>query len=374
MKDTISEARKQPDGKLHPSVEAFKHAIETDTLLRMLVESMLNQVPLTKPYRSDPAGHPQLRDYKEMIVVMNYLLTSAPKWSQHNRTAGVVGLPFTAMFDWPMATASGHDAFLDRTLNKYLKDILDAWGQYLQSPPSAAVLNEKDGWLGPDGKPQLAQVANAAMGSNHSFEDMFQCDPSKENHGYKSWDDFFTRLFRDGVRPVASPDNDDVIANACESKPYRVARNVKALDKFWVKGQPYSLNDMLAHDSLAEQFAGGTVYQAFLSALSYHRWHAPVSGKIVKAYVVNGTYYSEPLFQGFDKADGDTPDKSGEGSSQAYLTEVATRCVIFIEADNPKIGLMCIMPVGMVEVSTCDITVKEGQHVKKGDQLGMVRY
>jgi hypothetical protein len=130
--------------------------------------------------------------------------------------------------------------------------------------------------------------------------------------------------------------------------------------------------DMLAHDPLAEQFVGGTVYQAFLSALSYHRWHAPVSGKIVKANVVNGTYYSEPMFQGF--AESEHPDATGEGASQAYLTEVATRCFIYIQADNPKIGLMCVMPVGMVEVSTCDITVKEGQHVKKGDQLGMVSF
>jgi phosphatidylserine decarboxylase len=28
----------------------------------------------------------------------------------------------------------------------------------------------------------------------------------------------------------------------------------------------------------------------------------------------------------------------------------------------------------MTEVSTCDITVKEGQHVKKGDELGMFHY
>jgi phosphatidylserine decarboxylase len=51
---------------------------------------------------------------------------------------------------------------------------------------------------------------------------------------------------------------------------------------------------------------------------------------------------------------------------------LATRALIFIEADNRDIGLVCVMPVGMVEVSTCDITVKEGQHVNKGDQLGMV--
>jgi phosphatidylserine decarboxylase len=48
--------------------------------------------------------------------------------------------------------------------------------------------------------------------------------------------------------------------------------------------------------------------------------------------------------------------------------------MLFIEADNPAIGLMCVMPVGMAEVSTCEITVYEGQHVKKGDPLGMFHF
>ncbi|MGZ4627955.1 phosphatidylserine decarboxylase, partial [Oryzihumus sp.] len=34
----------------------------------------------------------------------------------------------------------------------------------------------------------------------------------------------------------------------------------------------------LANDESADQFVGGTVYQAFLSATNYHRWHAPVAG------------------------------------------------------------------------------------------------
>jgi phosphatidylserine decarboxylase len=111
---------------------------------------------------------------------------------------------------------------------------------------------------------------------------------------------------------------------------------------------------------------GGTVYQAFLSALSYHRWHSPVDGRIVKAYVKDGTYYSEAPAEGYDPA--------GPNDSQGYITEVATRAMIFIEADNPAIGLMCFLPVGMAEVSTCDITVYEGQHVKKGQQLGMFHF
>jgi phosphatidylserine decarboxylase len=32
------------------------------------------------------------------------------------------------------------------------------------------------------------------------------------------------------------------------------------------------------------------------------------------------------------------------------------------------------MGIGMTEVSTCDITVKEGQHVKKGDEIGMFHF
>lgn len=139
-------------------------------------------------------------------------------------------------------------------------------------------------------------------------------------------------------------------------------------------GQPYSLLDMLGHSELASQFSGGTVYQAFLSALSYHRWHSPVSGTIKKAFVVDGTYYSEPLFEGLgdpEHAKSGTIDESGETTSQGYLTATATRAIIFIEADNPAIGLMAFLGIGMAEVSTCEITVKEGDHVEKGAQTGM---
>ena len=79
-----------------------------------------------------------------------------------------------------------------------------------------------------------------------------------------------------------------------------------------------------------------------------------------------GTYYSETPAEGFDPA--------GPNDSQGYITEIATRAMIFIEADNPAIGLRCVLPVGMAEVSTCEITVYEGQHVKKGSQLGMFHF
>ena len=71
-----------------------------------------------------------------------------------------------------------------------------------------------------------------------------------------------------------------MIANACESAPLQVVTGVRRQDAFWLKGQPYSLDNLLDFDPRAAAFEGGTLYQAFLSALNYHRWHSPVSGTV----------------------------------------------------------------------------------------------
>lgn len=347
--------------------------IENDTRIYLLFSSMFEQIPSKKPYSQDPEGYRQVRDVDHMLSVLNHLITRAPEWSEQAHGVGVVGLPLMALFDRPMATPSGFSVFLDPEVNAMLKKILNLWGSFLSSSDSAYVLStESHGWFGPTGSKDLTTVANEASETELPFEKLFVCDPTAKHHGFKSWDHFFTREFRfnEGIRPVAAPDHPEIIANACESTPYNVAYNVKARDKFWVKGQPYSIVDMLAQDVLSGEFVGGTIYQAFLSALSYHRWHSPVAGTIVKAYVKDGSYYSEPLFETL--ADPEVGDQGGQGTGQGYITATATRAMIFIEADNKDVGLMCVLLVGMVEVSTNEITVVEGQHVEKGQQLGMV--
>src|SRR5208283_1127453 len=122
----------------------------------------------------------------------------------------------------------------------------------------------------------------------------------------------------------------------------------------------------LLNGNFVDKFVGGTVYQAFLSAENYHRWHSPVSGTIKKIQQVPGSYYAEAFSEGFDPA--------GPNNSQGYIAHVATRALIFIEADNPTIGLMCVVPIGMAEVSSCVVTVSEGQRVKKGEQVGYFQF
>jgi phosphatidylserine decarboxylase len=93
-----------------------------------------------------------------------------------------------------------------------------------------------------------------------------------------------------------------------------------------------------------------------------------VAGTIVRAFVVEGTYYSE--------ADSEGADAVEPMNSQSYLAHVAARAVILIEADDPVIGLMAFVPVGMSEVSSCmiDPKVTPGYHVGKGEELGYFQY
>ena len=364
VKKVYEEAKSEENKKLLPPVQALKELIESNRYIWNLFQMMFDEIPQKDV--DTPAGTPQVRDYHELLLVLNRLIQRAPKFN----TTGLVDTPINAVLDYPMGTRAGYVLFNDPRVNAKIKNILDYWGRYLQSEESSYVLNTSDkGWLSPYA---LNEMAKEAGGDN--FVDLFAVRSTdvKQKLGYTSWDDFFTRKFKPGIRPVASPDDDDVIANACESAPFRMAHDVPLKAKFWIKGQPYSLIDLLHNDPWTSKFEGGTLYQAFLSALSYHRWNSPVSGKIVKAYNLDGTYYGEALAQGFENPN--SPDKVAANNFQAFLTSTATRAVIFIQADNPKIGLMCFVAVGMGDVSNNEITVRIGQHVNKGDQLGMFHF
>jgi phosphatidylserine decarboxylase len=172
--------------------------------------------------------------------MLDHILRTAPSWTDAGHSVGLVGVPINALLDWPMATRAGYVVFQDPQVNKMLKKVLDAWNEFLSSEESAGVLGEgKEGWFGESGKKSLVQVANVGKSGlqEQPFEELFHCDPKAKHHGYKSWDDFFTRTFRfeDGVRPVADPEDDNVLVNCCESKTYKIAHDVHARDKFWIK-------------------------------------------------------------------------------------------------------------------------------------------
>ncbi|KAI9685574.1 MAG: hypothetical protein M1822_004432 [Bathelium mastoideum] len=389
VEQLLSRSQSLKDKPLHPVLQDFKALIDNNGLIRSLATEMFKEVPVTPPYNQDPTKfEPQIRSYDQMFECINVILGEGPQWykSDDSDAMGLIGFPINAILDWPMGTASGYGFFTQPLVNVHWKAVLNQWAEFLSGPESRTVLDSVNGWTSPDALQVLADKGNDGV-DHYTFDQLYKCDPSLQYHGFTSWDNFFIREFQDNVRPVASPDGvadpvpgdldpTAVIVNACESTPCLRKENVQLRDTFWLKSQPYSLVDMLNGENTAGPFVGGQVYQAFLSALSYHRWHAPVSGTVISIENVPGTYYSENFYEGFANiANGEPkPDPNAPNNSQPYIAEVAARGIITIQADNENIGLMAIVYVGMCEVSSCEFFVETGDKITKGDQIGTFHF
>lgn len=354
-----------------PSVARFEAAIKADPLMVSLFDQVFLQAARVP-------GVPAIESFDSLLHLMDCVVSQAPafyiaKDDEGNEIGEPIGVPMYLLFDLLSNTGAAYDLFRMSAFNAAMKDLLDTWGVYLTTLPSASVLNDgPTGWF----SPLAIQMLEEGRGNFNST--YITPDPNAVDRGYTSWDHFFTRELQPDARPILAPNDPTIIHNACESTVLRIARGVKLHDQFWLKEQPYSLYDILNRNAEdAAQFVGGTVYQAFLSPQDYHRWHAPFNGTVRKAINVPGTYYAVIPDEGAPADDPDLKPGDPHGAlirSQPWLTLSSARSLIFIEADNPAIGVMCFVGVGMAEVSTCENLVKAGDRVVTGQQLGMFHF
>ncbi|KLO15131.1 phosphatidylserine decarboxylase [Schizopora paradoxa] len=352
----------------NPAVDKFAKAIPSDPEMVDLFHNIFMQ-------QAQIPGldhHPKNLDM--FLYMIGRIIVAPPGFHVSDEEAGQpVGVPLYILFDLLSNTSAGYDLFRKPAFNVALKDLLDSWGQYLQTEDSNKTLNE-----GPNGWFSKAAIMALEDNDRGKFNSTYVVpNPNVPNRGYMSWDAFFVREILKTARPIDAPENKALIHNACESTVYHFQSDVKVHDQFWLKGKKYSLYDILNgsadHGEMARQFEGGTVYQAFLSPVDYHRWHSPIDGTIEKIELVPGTYYAALP----DEGDKDLGDRAAEGAlirSQGWLTVAAARALFYIRAANPKIGLVCFVAIGMAEVSTCDPTTQPGMEVKAGDELGMFHF
>ena len=319
-----------------PAVVALEHAIADSAVLRMLVSEMLDGVPHDKRV---------IDDVSELLDHLDHITRLAPHWEANSAKRNF--FPMSALFAEMMMDPAGEDLFRHAPFNDAIRDILRSWCRYLGSAESRHVLNTGEhGWLSP-----------AACAYNQ-LQDFVIPDANAPHWGWESYNAFFHREIKSSARPIASPGDSKVIVSPNDGTLYRIAHDVRETDSFWLKAEPYSLRDMLAGTEYVDRFVGGYVCQSYLSGADYHRWHAPVDGVVRDAVVVEGLMFSNLV-----------NDITGV-ASQAYYTAVNTRGLTFIEADDPAIGVVCVMPIGITEVSSITLTARAGDRVKKGHQLG----
>ena len=105
---------------------------------------------------------------------------------------------------------------------------------------------------------------------------------------YRSFDAFFTRKLRDGLRPIEGDDRTMVSPADGKLSELGVVQPHGAIR---VKGQEYTLGELLDDEGWARELRGGGFGVVYLSPRDYHRVHAPIAGTITRVRGIEGDRY-----------------------------------------------------------------------------------
>ena len=342
QKHVLNEINRPGLKEWRPEVVALGNTIEREAFIRMYIEQMLQEVPEKRQ---------NFTSVEMMLDAINYVVHTAPIYKDVESISWQ--FPLSALMNFWMMTPAGKAVLRMPQINDHLNRIMKAWCVFLDSEASLYVLNSgPEGWLSPD-----------AIKYNALDKDYKAPDRSAPHWGFKSYNQFFHRDIQDGRRPVDGPGDPAVINSPNDGVAWALQDNVKASDAFWLKSQRYSLNNMLNNSPFTEKFIDGTVYQTYVNGgADWHRFTSPIDGTVVGTEIITGYAWTE--------SDEVKPDPMSGPYSQGWAAGVATRGLIFIDSGVKKLGLVCVVPIGLTEVSSLELFVKEGENVKKGDQLG----
>jgi phosphatidylserine decarboxylase len=111
-------------------------------------------------------------------------------------------------------------------------------------------------------------------------------DVAPESNGYPSFDAFFTRPLRPGARPIDGA----AIVSPADGRLVDCGP-IDERCHLTVKGQPYTVLDLLENDADARRYSGGSFCVIYLSPRDYHRVHCPIEGSLTAVRGIPGDLY-----------------------------------------------------------------------------------
>ncbi|AUX90819.1 phosphatidylserine decarboxylase [Acinetobacter variabilis] len=106
---------------------------------------------------------------------------------------------------------------------------------------------------------------------------------------FKSFNDFFTRGLRTGVRAVDA--DSTAIVSPADGAISQLGK-IENGDVFQAKGQKFTVENLIADPQLAQPFKNGEFATVYLSPRDYHRVHMPFSGTLTETLYVPGELFS----------------------------------------------------------------------------------
>lgn len=106
---------------------------------------------------------------------------------------------------------------------------------------------------------------------------------------YKSFNEFFTRALKDGVREI---DTDQTSIVSPADGAISQLGKIKDGDVFQAKGQSFSVDKLSGDPQLAAPFINGEFATVYLSPRDYHRVHMPFAGTLTETLYIPGELFS----------------------------------------------------------------------------------
>ena len=107
---------------------------------------------------------------------------------------------------------------------------------------------------------------------------------------YQTFNEFFTRPLKHGIRPIAAGEN--TLACPCDGTVSQ-AGPIRGGAIMQAKGRGYSALELLGGDkSMAAEFADGRFATIYLAPYNYHRMHMPIDANLKKMIHVPGRLFS----------------------------------------------------------------------------------
>jgi phosphatidylserine decarboxylase len=290
---------------------------------------------------------------------------SAPPWNQQGDESREV-LDRLCHFYWLIDQELEGGTIVENIdwFSDWLVDYADAWGSFLDTTESF----NHDTLKSFIKFSKKYEVKNSMIGTEPDWR------PNAPS-GWLTFNQFFARRLNPGLRPIEQPGTNKIVTSPAdctfkarydidEKSVINIPPDVKIKNTIVT-----TVEQLLDGTTYKDTFANGIFAHYFLSPYSYHHFHMPVAGVVEECRSVQGRVYLDVKIK-----DGqfDAPDKSEGGYEFAQ-----SRGILVINTaksnkgpDYGDIGLVAVIPVGMAQVSSVNMTATKDQYLLKGDEFG----
>lgn len=171
---------------------------------------------------------------------------------------------------------------------------------------------------------------------------------------YKTFNEFFYRKLKSDARPLESTDSRVAVSPAdCRATTFQ---DLESAQRLWIKGKCFSIRKLLGN-AYTDKFEQCSIGIFRLAPQDYHRFHCPVDGVIMEPTYIDGEYYTvNPM------------------AVRSHLDVYGENIRVVVPIETDSFGLVMFIAVGAMMVGSTVLTVKPGDHVERGEELGYFKF